>query len=148
MNGPLTATIHENEVSSTLPFPQAINRTVSLLPGENLEEFKAVRDTIIHDVAPRSGIEWLWTIDFIELSWDIRRYRALRHKVLETHRQRAVEQILRRVDCSGIPAASQEQAADTHNETPNNSKTILKPRWRSRLVLHCMVSIPVRSTLR
>jgi hypothetical protein len=149
MNGPITATIHENEASVTQPFPQAINRTISLLPGESLEEFKAVRDTIIHDVAPHSGIEWLWTIDLIELSWDIRRYRALRHKVLENHRQRAIEQMLRRIDCSGIPAASQEQArghtqrnAEQWQDDPQAAMEI-----EARLALHgfdtCSIDLEV-----
>jgi hypothetical protein len=34
------------------------------------------------------------------LSWDIQRYRALRHKVLELHRQNAIESALRRVDAA------------------------------------------------
>jgi hypothetical protein len=99
--------------SARIPMPaflKAIARPVSLLPGEDPEELQALRDIIIHDIAPQSGIEWLWTIDLIELSWDIQRYRTLRHKVLETHRQRAIEQALRRIDCAGIPSASQEIA--------------------------------------
>jgi hypothetical protein len=109
MNGPINATIPQN--SAPMPaFLQAIVRPSSLLPGEDPSEFEAIRDIIIHDVAPQSGIEWLWTIDLIELSWDIQRYRTLRHKVLETHRQRAIEQALGRIDCAGISTASLEIA--------------------------------------
>jgi hypothetical protein len=82
----------------------------SLLPGERLEDYEALRRIIICEVAPQSGIEWLWTIDLVELSWDIQRYRALRHKVLELHRQNAIKSALRRVDGAGIPSASQEEA--------------------------------------
>jgi hypothetical protein len=111
MNGPVQATISQNTAWTPMPaFLKAIARPVSLLPGEDREEFEALRDIIIHDIAPQSGIEWLWTIDLIELSWDIQRYRTLRHKVLETHRQRAIEQALGRIDCAGIPSASQEIA--------------------------------------
>jgi hypothetical protein len=111
MNGPVQATISQSDPCTLMPaFLKAIARPLSLLPGEDPEEFEAIRDVIIDDVAPQSGIEWLWTIDLIELSWDIQRYRTLRHKVLETHRQRAIEQALLRIDCAGIPAASQEMA--------------------------------------
>jgi hypothetical protein len=111
MNGPPNATISHN--SPSVPaFLEAIIRPVSLLPGEDPAEYQAIRDIIIHEVAPQSGIEWLWTIDLVELSWDIQRYRALRHKVLETHRVRAVEQMLRRVDCAGIPVAARQLACE------------------------------------
>jgi hypothetical protein len=107
MNGTVQPTISQN-TPCTPAFLQAIARPLSLLPGEDPREFEVIRDVIIDDVAPQSGIEWLWTIDLIELSWDIQRYRTLRHKVLETHRQRAIEQALRNIDCAGVPAASKE----------------------------------------
>jgi hypothetical protein len=114
MNGPVNATIPQS--SSCIPaFLETIARPVSLLPGEDPKEYDAIRDIIIHDVAPQSGIEWLWTVDLIDLSWDIQRYRVLRHKVLESYRQRAIEEMLRRVDCSGIPSASRQMAYEqTH----------------------------------
>jgi hypothetical protein len=46
---------------------------------------------IIEEIAPQSGIEWLWAADLIELSWDIVRYRALRQKMLKIRRQDAIE---------------------------------------------------------
>jgi len=42
---------------------------------------------IIQEIVPRSGIEWLWVADLVELSWDIVRYRSLRQKMLEVRRQ-------------------------------------------------------------
>ena len=111
MNGPVNAKIASSGSGVPMPtFLQAIARPVSLLPGEDPNEFGAIRDTIIHEIAPQSGIEWLWTIDLIELSWDIQRYRTLRHKVLETHRQRAIEEMLHRIDSVGIPRESREMA--------------------------------------
>jgi hypothetical protein len=40
-----------------------------LLPGEGQTHYETVRQMTIDEVAPRSSIEWLWTIDLIELSW-------------------------------------------------------------------------------
>jgi hypothetical protein len=53
-----------------------------LLPGEKLEQYQMLRQAIFADIAPRSAIEWLLAIDVVELSWEIQRYRLLRHKVL------------------------------------------------------------------
>lgn len=35
---------------------------------------------ILSDIAPKSAIQWLPAVDLIELSWEIGRYRMLRHK--------------------------------------------------------------------
>ena len=67
-----------------------------LLPGESLQHYQALREAIFGDIAPRSTIEWLLAIDVAELSWEIQRYRRLRHKLLQMHRQNAVEAALRR----------------------------------------------------
>ena len=32
---------------------------------------------MIDDIQPRTTIEWLWTFDMIELSWEVLRYRRL-----------------------------------------------------------------------
>jgi hypothetical protein len=53
---------------------------------------------IIQEIAPQSGIEWLWAADLIELSWDIVRYRALRQKMLEIRRRDAIDAMLQRLD--------------------------------------------------
>src|ERR1700675_4523228 len=54
-----------------------------LLPGESRREFETVRWMIIDDVRPKTSIEWLWTLDLVELSWEILRYRCLKKKILE-----------------------------------------------------------------
>jgi hypothetical protein len=123
MNGPFGSTISQNDSSIPMPtFLTVIARPVSLLPGESLRDFESVRDNIIHDVAPQSGIEWLWTMDLIDLSWDIIRYRALRQKVLETYRQVAIESVLQRLDLAGI---SQESLPSARNYTKQNAA-----QWR------------------
>jgi hypothetical protein len=109
MNGPfqtaqqLTATVLPVEFEVLAPPPL-------LLPGEKLERYQALRQAIFADLAPRSAIEWLLAIDVAELSWEILRYRLLRHKLLETYRQKAIEAALRRIDMIGIAPEFDEDA--------------------------------------
>jgi hypothetical protein len=109
MNGPfqtvqqLTATVLPAEFEVLAPPPL-------LLPGERLEHYQALRQAIFADLAPRSAIEWLLAIDVAELSWEIQRYRLLRHKLLETYRQKAIEAALRRIDMIGISPEFDEEA--------------------------------------
>ncbi|WP_409190037.1 hypothetical protein [Bradyrhizobium sp. RDM4] len=49
-------------------------------------------------------------IDVAELSWEIQRYRVLRHKVLETYRQKAIEAALRSIDMVGIAPGFEDEA--------------------------------------
>jgi hypothetical protein len=109
MNGPfqtehqLTATALPVEFEVLAPPPL-------LLPGEHLDHYQALRQAIFADLAPRSAIEWLLAIDVAELSWEIQRYRMLRHKLLETYRQKAIEAALRRIDMIGIAPGFEEEA--------------------------------------
>lgn len=99
----LTATALPVEFEALAPPPL-------LLPGESLEHYKILRQAIFADLAPRSVIEWLLAIDVAELSWEIQRYRLLRHKLLETYRQKAIEATLRRIDLVGIVPECQDEA--------------------------------------
>jgi hypothetical protein len=81
-----------------------------LLPGESLENYHILRQAIFAEMAPKSAVEWLLTIDVVELSWEIQRYRQLRHKLLETSRQRAIACALSRIDLIGISTDCQEDA--------------------------------------
>ncbi|MHC2335467.1 hypothetical protein [Bradyrhizobium sp. USDA 4454] len=81
-----------------------------LLPGERLDHYRALRQAIFADLAPRSAIEWLLAIDVAELSWEIQRYRLLRHRLLVTYRQKAVEAALRRIDIVGIAPEFEDEA--------------------------------------
>jgi hypothetical protein len=95
-----------------------------LLPGENLRDFEVIRQMIVDDVQPQSNIEWLWTLDLVELSWEILRYRRLKNRILETHRVDAIEAILRRLDGEGMPAEAlpmvEMQAKRTATEWRND----------------------------
>lgn len=99
----LTATALPAEFAALAPPPL-------LLPGEQLDHYLALRQAIFADLAPRSAIEWLLAIDVAELSWEIQRYRMLRHKLLETYRQKAIEAALRRIDMIGIDPDFEDQA--------------------------------------
>ena len=74
-----------------------------LLPGENRQQFELVRQMIIEEIGPRTNIEWLWTLDLIELSWEILRYRRLKEKTLQVHRGHAIASLLQRLDGAGMP---------------------------------------------
>jgi len=75
-----------------------------LLPGENLRDYEVLGQLIVEDIQPQTNIEWLWTLDLIELSWEIMRYRRLKKSILDVHRATAIEAILRRLDGEGMPA--------------------------------------------
>jgi hypothetical protein len=42
-----------------------------LLPGENLRDFEVVRQMMVDDIQPETDAEWLWTLDLVDLSWEI-----------------------------------------------------------------------------
>jgi len=95
----------------SLPAPiRSLLKPPRLLPGESANDYYTIRQMTIDEVAPQTSIEWLWTIDLVELSWDVVRYRNLRQKVLEKYREAAVESLLQRVDGFGIPPAAREMA--------------------------------------
>ena len=75
-----------------------------LLPGEDPRDYEVLRQMIVDDIQPQTNIEWLWTLDLVELSWEILRYRRLKKSILDVHRATAIEAILRRLDGEGMPA--------------------------------------------
>lgn len=109
MNGPVN--LPQPQSASLLP-PQfaALCPTPQLLPGENIDHYQALQAVIFRDLDPRSAIEWLLAIDIAELSWEMQRYRILRHRLLSTYRQKAIEMTLRRIDVAGIAPDFQDVA--------------------------------------
>ena len=104
-----------NSRTLDITVPAIFDRLVQptfLMPGERLSDYEAIRDMIIEEIAPQSGIEWLWAADLIELSWDIVRYRGLRQKMLKVRRQEAVDAMLQRIDLPGIPYPFRQSARD------------------------------------
>lgn len=102
----LTNTALPVEFEALAPPPQ-------LLSGEQLEHYHALRQAIFADLAPQSAIEWLLAIDVAELSWDIQRYRMLRHKLLETYRQRRWRRRCGASTCSGSIPTSKRRPSST-----------------------------------
>ncbi|WP_244611936.1 hypothetical protein [Bradyrhizobium amphicarpaeae] len=92
-----------SEFEALCPSPQ-------LLPGESIDQYHALQAAIFRDLDPRSAIEWLLAIDIAELSWEMQRYRTLRHRLLNTYRQKAIEITLRRIDVVGIAPEFQDAA--------------------------------------
>ncbi|MBR0713086.1 hypothetical protein [Bradyrhizobium liaoningense] len=109
MNG-LFQTARELTITALPVEFEALAPPPLLLPGEHLEHYQALRQAIFADLAPRSAIEWLLAIDVAELSWEIQRYRVLRHRLLETYRQKAIAAALRRIDLVGITPDFEDQA--------------------------------------
>lgn len=109
MNGPVSlpqaqlAIVLPSEFEALCPPPQ-------LLPGESIDHYHAVQAAIFRDIDPQSAIEWLLAIDIAELSWEMQRYRILRHRLLNTYRQKAIEVTLRRIDMAGIDPDFQDVA--------------------------------------
>jgi hypothetical protein len=109
-----------------------------LMPGESLDDYKAIRDMILEEIAPQSGIEWLWAADLVELSWDIVRYRALRQKMLKIRRQDAIAAMLQRLDLPGIPHAFRQSARDQTKLNAEQWRTdpTAKAEIENRLATH------------
>lgn len=109
MNGP--ASLPQPQPARVLP-PQfeALCPPPQLLPGENADHYHAIQTAIFRDIDPQSAVEWLLAIDIAELSWEMQRYRVLRHRLLKTYRQKAVEMTLRRIDVAGIAPGFQDIA--------------------------------------
>ena len=107
-----------------------------LLPGENAADFEAIRQMMVDDIRPQTNIEWLWTLDIVELSWEILRYRRLKDRVLNAHRAAAIEAILQRLDGEGMPAEAmpmvQIQAKRTATEWRDDRTAALEIEARLR----------------
>ncbi|MCP1853277.1 MULTISPECIES: hypothetical protein [unclassified Bradyrhizobium] len=111
MNGPFQTAHELTATTPTLPVEFEVLATPPLLlPGERLDHYHALRQAIFADLAPRSAIEWLLAIDIAELSWEIQRYRYLRHRLLVTYRQKAIEAALRGIDMAGIAPEFEDEA--------------------------------------
>ncbi|WP_342733588.1 hypothetical protein [Bradyrhizobium sp. B117] len=97
------ATTMPSEVEALCPPPH-------LLPGESIDRYHAVQAAIFQDINPQTAIEWLLAADIAELSWEMQRYRLLRHRLLDAYRQKAIQTALRRIDVVGIAPDFQDLA--------------------------------------
>lgn len=105
MNAPFNTSLEFANALLPAEF-ESLSSPPLLLPGEVLEKYELMRHAIFAELAPHTAIEWLLAIDVAELSWEIQRYRVLRHKLLEHYREKAIEQCLRHID---LPEVHQTQ---------------------------------------
>ena len=109
MNSSVSA--RQSQLAGVLPPQfQTLFFPPQLLPGESLNQYQTLQTLVFRDLAPRSSIEWLLAIDIAELSWEIQRYNVLRHRLLSTSRQKAIEATLHRIDVAVAPAELQRAA--------------------------------------
>jgi hypothetical protein len=60
---------HSGPLKSVIPAVfQRLLQPASLLKGESTNDYEQLRDCIIEEIEPQSGIEWLWTADLVDLS--------------------------------------------------------------------------------
>jgi hypothetical protein len=120
-----------------------------LLPGENARDFEVIRQMMVDDIRPQTNIEWLWTLDIVELSWEILRYRRLKDRVLNAHRAAAIEAILLRLDGEGMPTEAmpmvQIQAKRTATEWRDDQEAAgeIEARLRQSGVDHIDINAEV-----
>jgi hypothetical protein len=57
-----------------------------LLPSENPRDSEVIRQMMIDDIQPQTNIEQRRTLDLVELSWEILRYRRLKKRILDAGR--------------------------------------------------------------
>ena len=124
MNGP----IHRLKVPAEF---KTLEEPSCLMPGESRYEFELIRKMIIEDIGPRTNVEWLWTLDLIELSWEILRYRRLKERALQIYRGNAIASLLQRLDGAGMPPQARnmvrarcERAANEWSEDQDTASEI------------------------
>ncbi len=66
----------------------------ALLPGEDAEAFAALRQYLFETVKPADFIETMAINDLLNLTWETRRLRRLRAKMLETSDHEGLQQIV------------------------------------------------------
>lgn len=99
-NGQTVVKRHATIPSALVPFAEPM-----LLPSESIEHYNAVSDAMIDDLKPANNIEWLWTLDLIELNWETLRYRRLKAETLVQCRQLAIESLLVKAESRGLPVS-------------------------------------------
>src|SRR4051812_16831880 len=89
---------------------------------------------IVEDIQPQTNIEWLWTLDLVELSWEILRYRRLKRRAFWTSIGRSQS----KPSCDDWTAKaclprSCQWWAYTPKGQPQNGATIEMPPTRPKL---------------
>jgi hypothetical protein len=111
---------------------RAFSEPCSLLPGESRSDFEVIRQMMIDDIQPETNMEWLWTLDLIELSWEILRYRSLKQRVLAEYRHSAIRAILLRLDGEGCQSNDFNTLNSKSGGSLPNGAPMQMPRLRLR----------------
>lgn len=72
-----------------------------IMPGEDRQQFEALRWMIVDEVRPKTPLRWLLCLDLVDQSWEILRYRRLKQKILATRREIGIRAVLERIDGAG-----------------------------------------------
>ena len=78
---------------------------------------------MVDDIRPETNIEWLWTLDLVELSWEVLRYQHIKKRILDVHRVAAIETVLQRLT-AGMPVEPCQWSAHDLGGPPQNGATI------------------------
>jgi hypothetical protein len=57
---------------------------------------------MVNNIRPELNVEWLWTLDLVDLSWENLALPAGK-RILDAHRVIAIEAVLRRLNGEGMP---------------------------------------------
>ena len=69
-----------------------------LLPSESEDTNDHLFSATVYAADPKDAIEWLFIRDIADLSWEIRRERAVKAQVIKSARNEVVENLLTPVD--------------------------------------------------
>ncbi len=73
-----------------------------LVGNESRRDYDIFFDAVVSDVRPTDAIEWLYTVDVINLSWEILRERRFKSDIFILYQKEAVEEIIKETtDTSG-----------------------------------------------
>lgn len=88
-----------------------------LLEGEDPAGYKALHDRIVAAVEPKDALEEIWTRDFVDLSWEVLRFRRLKAALMKAA---AGEGLVLVLDSLSAPYAlgNPEVAADWMRREP------------------------------
>ena len=108
-----------------------------LLPSESREEYERLFSAIVDAAEPADAIAWLFTRDIADLSWEIRRERAVKAQVIASARNAVVKKKLTPIDMSmsGFLCATGNKLSNFERRSHRSrkrGKTIPSPGRRLR----------------
>ncbi len=121
--------LHQNADSSAdiqAPLPPNFDFVFEdrpLLPGEDADQYDVLRESIVQQVKPADVIEAIWVKDIIDLTWEAKRSRRMRNRILVQARMKAVVELI-------LPAFQKENSVYIEGITGPSVET-LAAGWAS-----------------